>query len=369
MIATFGVFAGGYLMRPLGAVLLGHIGDRVSRKAALIVSVSLMTISTTAIALLPTYAVIGIGAPVLLTMLRLLQGLSVGGEYTGAVVLLGEAAPGNRRALFCSIVVASGVVGVLAASGAATIGSYALSTEAFDDWGWRLLYAPAPLVGVIGFLLRRGLVESAAINRPRSLPIVTTVKEHGRALLQVAGITAAAAIGNYMIFVYGPTYLTRDAGLPRSEALAITTVGNAALIVTIIAFAWLADRIGRRPVMLFGSIGLLLLPYPLFSLLRSGDLGLMIASQIAFAVLIGAIGGGLSAVMVELFPKAIRYTGTSLAYSIPLGILGGTTPLVATTLIDVTGSDISPVFYLMVAAAVCVVTVTLTPETKGRRLD
>ncbi|MCP4384061.1 MAG: MHS family MFS transporter, partial [Hyphomicrobiales bacterium] len=369
LIATFGVFAGGYLMRPIGAVILGHIGDRISRKAALVVSVTLMAASTTAIAVLPTYATIGIAAPIMLTLLRLLQGLSVGGEYTGAVVYVGEAAPKDHRALFCSIALASGVVGVLAASGAASVVADALTSQAFADWGWRLLYAPAPLIGLIGFLVRRGIAEDRMKAGRAQLPIIATVRNHGGSLLRVAGLTTASSVGNYMVFVYGPTYLTESVGLPRTEALTIATGGNAVLIAAIVGFAWLADRFGRRPVLLFGSIGLLVLSYPLFTLLHSGEPALVIVGQAAFAILIGAIGGAVSAVMVELFPRDVRYTGTSFAYGLTLGVLGGTTPLVATALIDVTGSAISPAFYLMFAAAVTVIAALLTPETRDRRFD
>ncbi|WP_421723091.1 MFS transporter [Bauldia sp.] len=369
LIAAFGVFAGGYLMRPIGAVILGHIGDRISRRAALMVAVNLMAVSTGAIALLPTYATIGIAAPIALTILRLLQGLSVGGEYTGAVVLLGEAAPARHRALFCSVALASGFVGILIASGATTLVVDALSDQAFSDWGWRLLYAPAPLLGVVGYVLRRRLAEVDMHTRSALLPIVATVREHDRALLRIAGIASASAIGNYMVFIYGPTFLTNTVGLPRSTALAATTAGNAALIVTVIGSAWVADRIGRRPMILSGAIGLLVLSYPLFMLLASGMAGLAVVGLLAFAVLIGTISGCFAAVMLELFPHAVRYTGTSVAYGLTFGIVGGTTPLVAISLIDATGNSMSPVFYLMAAAAICVVTVLLTPETRNRPFD
>jgi MHS family proline/betaine transporter-like MFS transporter len=367
LIATFGVFASGYLMRPVGAVVLGHIGDRVSRKAALILSTAMMAVATGAMAVLPTYQTIGIGAPLLLTALRLVQGLAVGGEYTGSVVLLVEAAPPNRRALLGTVALIGGTIGVMAASGAAALFAAALTPEQFVDWGWRLLYLPAPLLGIVGVLLRRRLVGEANAHVPR-LPIVAAVREQGRTLLRVIGICTATAISNYTVFIYGATYLIAIMKIPRAEALAATTAGNAALIVFALIFAWLADRIGRRPVMLFGSIGLLVASYPLFILLRGAMLP-PAAVMIGFSLFIGAIAGGLAAMITELFPRAIRYTGVSVGYGLALGILGGTTPLVVTSLIDLTGNDFTPAFYVMFAAAITAATVFFVPETRQRPLD
>jgi MHS family proline/betaine transporter-like MFS transporter len=201
-------------MRPVGAVVLGHIGDRVSRKAALILSTAMMAVATGAMAVLPTYQTIGIGAPLLLTALRLVQGLAVGGEYTGSVVLLVEAAPPNRRALLGTVALIGGTIGVMAASGAAALFAAALTPEQFVDWGWRLLYLPAPLLGIVGVLLRRRLVGEANAHVPR-LPIVAAVREQGRTLLRVIGICTATAISNYTVFIYGATYLIAIMKIPR----------------------------------------------------------------------------------------------------------------------------------------------------------
>jgi len=371
LIATFGVFASGYLMRPVGAVVLGHIGDRFGRRPALIVAVSVMAAASTAIAFVPTYETIGLAAPVLLTALRLLQGVAVGGEYTGALVLLVEAAPARRRALVAGAALAAGVVGVLLASGAAALASNLLSTEVFDDWGWRLLYAPAPLLGVVGVFLRRRLADSGVVEvaDARGLPIVVAIRDHWPSLLRVMGLTATNAVGNYTVFIYGATYLQTVAGLPETTALDINTATTAALLLLILLFAWLADRVGRRPVMIFGAGGMVLCSYPLFVLFGSGDPGLSLAAQLGFAILIGGMGGGAAATMCELFPRAVRYTGVSVGYGITFGLLGGTAPLVATSLIDITGNRLSPAFFVMLAAGIGLVALWYTPETRGRPLD
>ncbi len=371
LIAAFGVFASGYLMRPVGAVVLGHIGDRVGRRPALILAVAVMGAATAAIAVVPTYETIGLAAPILLTMLRLLQGVAVGGEYTGSVVFLFEAAPPHRQALVSGAALASGVVGVLCASGAAALLTNLLDTDAFTDWGWRLLYAPAPLLGVVGVLLRRRIGDTD-IDRgaeERGVPIVAVLRDYRPALLKVMGLTAINAVGNYTVFIYGSTYLQTVAGLSPAMALDINTATTAILLVLILSFAWLADRIGRRPVMIFGALGSVVCTYPLFVLFGTGSPLLAFVAQVGFAVCIGAVGGGAAATMCALFPRAVRYTGVSVGYGLTFGVLGGTAPLVATSLIDVTGNHLSPAFYMMLAAAITLIALWRIPETKDRPLD
>jgi MFS transporter, MHS family, proline/betaine transporter len=370
LIAAFGVFAGGYLMRPVGAIILGHIGDRVGRRRALIIAVSVMAVATAAIAIVPTYETIGLAAPILLTALRLLQGVAVGGEYTGSVVFLVESSPVRRRALIGGAGLASGGVGVLCASGAAALLTNLLSVDAFTDWGWRLLYAPAPLLGFVAVFLRRRLAMNGVDRgaEERGLPIVVVVRDHWPSLLKVMGLTAANAVGNYTVFIYGATYLQTVAGLPAATALDINTAATAVLFVLVLAFAWLADRIGRRPVMLFGAVGAIVCTYPLFTLFGNGDPTLAFVAQVGFAIFIGAVGGGAAATMCELFPRSVRYTGVSVGYGVTFGLLGGTAPLVATGLIDVTGDRLSPALYMMLAAGITLVALWRIPETRDRGL-
>ncbi|MGF1470690.1 MAG: MFS transporter [Rubrobacteraceae bacterium] len=364
LLATFGIFATGYLMRPVGAIVLGHVGDHYSRKAGLIVSVSLMTVATGAMAFLPTYQSIGILAPVLLTVLRLVQGFAVGGEYTGSIVLLAESAPPNRRALLACLALVSGTLGVMAASGAAALFTVLLTSEQFSAWGWRLLYAPTPLLGIVGLFLRRRLTASLDL-RPSRLPIVAVMRQHRTALLKVIGLVAALAVGNYTTLVYGATYLTTTVGVKASEALTATTVGNFALVVSALTSAVLTDRFGRRPVMLGAASALLALAYPLYALLHSSTWS-PVLTMTCFGLLVGLVGGALAVWMTEIFPRAVRYTGVSLGYGLAIGILGGTTPLIATTGLDITRDPLFPALYIMLAAAVTLVTAYFTPETKGK---
>ena len=371
LIATFGVFAGGYLMRPIGGILLGHIGDRVSRKSALIISVTAMSVATSAIAVLPDYTQIGFAAPLLLTVLRLFQGLAVGGEYTGAVVFLVEAAPSNRRAFFASIALAAGTVGVLLASGAVAFASFLMDPAMFESWGWRLLYAPAPILGIAGLLLRMKLQipEQETPVQTRETPVVEVLRNHWRSLSRLIALAGAGGIANYTVFVYGATYMETVANLPRSVALNINTAALATLIVFVVTAAWISDRVGRRPVMLISLFCVAASAVPLFLALRSGDVALSLGSLVVFAVFLGGCAGALSGIMCELFPRAVRYTGTSLGYSLAVGIGGGTAPLIAEALFAATGNSLSPGYYVLFAALIGAAVMLITPETRGKLPD
>jgi MHS family proline/betaine transporter-like MFS transporter len=374
LIAAFGVLAAGYFMRPVGGLLIGHIGDRMGRKPALTLSIAMMAVPTGLIAVLPDYAAIGIAAPLLLTLIRLVQGVSVGGEYTGSIVFLTEHAPRARRALVGSAGLISGNCGVLLASAVAALLSTALPADDLADWGWRLAFLPGPIIGVVGIVLRRHIHEVDRLPGPDErgaarTPIGEVLRDHRKAMIELFALSAAIGVAYYIAFVYLTTYLSDVVGSPRAEALDMNTAAIVFLILCMPGFAWLSDRIGRRPVMLAGSGGLALLSYPLFLLLHSGDARLELAGDFSFAFLIAAFGGPAAARMVELFPHRVRFTGVSVGYSLPMGVIGGSTPLVATWLIAETGNPFSPAFYLMAFALLGVVALLFTPETNRRDLD
>ena len=373
LIAAFGVFAAGYFMRPIGALWIGHIGDRHGRRAALTISILLMAIPTGLIALLPTYASAGLLAPILLTLLRLLQGISVGGEYTGSGVFLVEQAADSKRGFYGSLASSSGIAGLVLASAVVTIMTNQMTEAVVSDWGWRLAFIPGPVIGVIGYLLRRHVQDSPSSSETddRTLvpvPIVETLRDHKAALIKVSAISASYGVSFYMVFVYLTTYLTDIVKAARTDVLDMNTAAMTLLIVLIPVFGRLSDKIGRRPVLLIGSVGLVLASYPLFMLLHSTDPVLEWIGDFAFAVLIAAFVGPNTAMMSEMFPHRVRYTGVSVAYSLPMGVLGGSTPLIATWLIEVTGNDLSPSIYLIIFAAVGVAAVLALPETRHRPL-
>ncbi|MEM7442011.1 MAG: MFS transporter [Pseudomonadota bacterium] len=368
ILATFGVLAAGYIMRPLGGILLGHVGDRAGRRFALSLSIILMAVPTSLIAVLPTFDAIGIAAPIVLTILRLLQGLSVGGEYMGSVVFVAERAPKRRRGLAASVCSTSGSVGILVASAVATLLGAVMAEDTLNDWGWRLPFAAGLLLGGIGFLLRRHIQEiGPALGgsyEPPRMPIFIVVRDHLPTVLRTFALAGFMGALFYVTFVYLTTYLTEVVGTGRSAVLEINTVAMIVLVIVMPLFGLLSDRIGRKPVIIGSAVGTLVLSYPLFLLLHSGNVGLEVVGDLGLAVLMGASLGPMPALMAELYPKEIRYSATAFSYNLPVAIFGGTAPLIATFLVAETGNDYSPAFYLIVMAVIGLAALMLTPETK-----
>ncbi|MEO1224551.1 MAG: MFS transporter [Pseudomonadota bacterium] len=373
ILATFGVLAAGYFMRPLGGVLIGHVGDRAGRRVALMLSIALMAIPTSLIAVLPSFETIGIAAPIILTVLRLLQGLSVGGEYMGSVVFIAERSPRRRRGMAASVCSTSGTVGILIASAVAALLQALVTEEALNEWAWRLPFLAGLLLGFVGFMLRRHMSDvGKAVGgtyEPPRLPILIVVRDHFPTVLRAFGITALISAGFYIVFVYLTTYLTEVVGTDRGVALDMNTVAMVLVVIVMPGFGWLTDRIGRKPVMIASAVLFLVLSYPLFVMLHSGNLVWEIVGDLIFAVLVGASLGPLPALMTELYPREVRYSATAFSYNLPVAIFGGTAPLIATFLVTETGNDYSPAFYLMALSVVGLIALIFTPETKDRELN
>ena len=270
LMATFGVFAAAFLARPFGSVVFGHVGDRFGRRSALILSVTLMATTTTLVGLLPTYETIGAAAPILLVALRLLQGLSVGGEHTTSVIFLVEHAPPKRKALYGSFAVVAVAVGTLLGSAVGALLEILLEPAALSAWGWRIPFLLGAVLGVATFILRRSIAADAPAAR-QDLPIVRLFREDWRELLRGIGISATTAVTFYLTFVYLITYIERIDALSASTALRINTINMAALIVVFLASGLLADRIGLKAVLVAGAVCAIVFPWPLFLLLESGD--------------------------------------------------------------------------------------------------
>ena len=360
LIAAFGVFAAGFAMRPLGSLIFGHIGDKRGRKLALTSSVMVMAVPTFLIGILPTYEQVGRLAPILLVLLRLVQGLSVGGEYTTSSIFLVERAVTGRRGFLGSFVPLGATCGVLLGSMAGAVVTTILDHGAVDSWGWRLAFLLGLLVGGIGFVIRRQLADDRAAPggvAPASSPVRDAFRSQWRTILRVVGLNAAGAVAYYMSFVYVTTYLRQIDFIAASKALDINTIAVLALALTIVPMGMLSDRIGRRPVLLAATGGLFVLALPLFWMLHHTDAAIILIGQIGFALLNAAYWGPSTATMVELVPGHIRCTVMSVGYNLGLAILGGATPLVAVYVVQRSGDDLSPAFLIMAAAAVsfCVI--------------
>jgi MHS family proline/betaine transporter-like MFS transporter len=377
LLNTFGVFAAGFLMRPLGAILFGHLGDRMGRKWALGLSVLLMAVPTALVGLLPTYNQVGLAAPLLLLLVRLLQGLSVGGEYVGSMSYLAESAEPGRRGFDSSWCNVSGALGGMIGGGLAAVLTRVLTNEQVMEWGWRLPFFLSIPGGLASWRLRQSIAESPCFTQVRHagqvarVPLRESLRSDRAAFLTIAGLSLMASIGWYLPWVWLVTWLDdiNQPPMPQWEALTSNTLAGAVLIVLTPLGGALSDRLGRKPVILAGSVGYLVLTYPMFLWMSQGTFAAALGGQLVSAVLSALYGGASLAAFVELFPTRTRYSGLALSYNATAAICGGTTPLVATWLIDVTGSNLSPTFYLMAAALGTSLAALAMPERSNQPLS
>jgi len=360
-LAAFGTFAAGFVMRPVGGALFGWIGDRYGRKQALIGSVMAMAFPSFLVALLPDAASIGLLAPVLLVLLRLIQGIAVGGEYMASAVFLVEGAESGRRGWMGSWGPFGASAGVLLGSAAGAVVNLALPPEAVLAWGWRIPFAVGVLVALGGLWIRRHYVERVPQQMPAKSPVGEAFRSHWRTMAHLVVLISGLSVGFYTTFVYAATWLHQVAGVRESVALGINTAAMGLLLV-VSPFAGLAsDRYGRRPLLIWTAGGLALFAYPLMALMARGTWGAIFAGEAGLALLIGTAGGALPAAMAELTPWRVRCTVLSVGYNVGMALLGGTTPLVATWLIARTGHPLAPAVYLAAAAGLAFIGAILLP--------
>ena len=264
LLAAFGVFALGYLVRPIGGALIGHIGDRYGRRNALTVSIAAMAIPTFLMGLLPGYETLGLLAPIALILLRMIQGLSVGGEYTSSMVFMVEQAPVGRRGLMGALTGCGTTLGILAGSGVGAATAAAMSTEALDAWGWRVPFLLGILVGIAGFFLRRHVTDDAKAVHTEKSPFVETMRHHWRLVAWLAAISVFNAVSFYVMFVYVASWLQTADGISPAHALEINTASMFILLPVLVLSGWLSDRFGRRPILLISVIAALVVAVPLF---------------------------------------------------------------------------------------------------------
>jgi MFS transporter, MHS family, proline/betaine transporter len=361
--SAFGVFALGYLMRPVGGALVGHIGDKFGRRAALTFSVAAMAIPTFLIGLLPGYATLGLLAPAALTLLRMVQGLSVGGEYTSSMVFLVERAPEGRRGFMGALTACGATAGILLGSAVGAGFAASMSTAALESWGWRIPFLLGLVVGIAGYFLRRHVLEAAPLGRRKRAPVVETLHDHWGVVLGFAGLSVFNAVGFYVGFVYLVSWLQSADGIPPSRALEINSLSMAIMLPVVIAAGLLSDRFGRKPLLIvacaFGFVGAI----PLFLLMHHPSALLAQFGQLGLVLIVGLYVGTLPAVLVEAAPPQVRCTAVSLGYNVCLGVIGGLTPLVAAWLVERTGDEIAPAFLVMAAAVVTLVTLVRFRET------
>lgn len=366
LLATFAVFGVGFVIRPLGAVVIGRIGDVKGRKAAMMITIMMMAAGTVMIALIPSYATIGIAAPALLVLARLLQSFSVGGEFATSIAFIVEWAPAKKRGLYGSFQQISTVSGLLLGSGVAALLNTIIEPAAMESWGWRVPFLVGGLIGFVGLYMRRNVDETPAYEQAQAQPV------EAPAASDISPVAAAAkafgfaiiwTVSFYIFLFYMPTFTQRYAGLSRAEALWSNTAGLLLLAICIPLMGALSDRIGRKPLLLTCCAIFLILPYPLFQMMQGGSLIAILLIQLLVGASIALYAGPAPATMVEIFRTKTRSTYMSIGYALAATIFGGFAPFIATWLISVTGSPISPTFYVMAAAAISAIAVLGLRET------
>ncbi|MEU1259282.1 MFS transporter [Streptomyces chartreusis] len=363
LVKTYASFALAFFFRPVGAALFGRLGDRIGRRPVLILVITLMTVATMLIGALPTYATVGALAPWLLTFLRVLQGLSAGGEFGGAVSVMTEFAPPGRRGLYGSWQSFTVALGLLGGAGVAALLATALSEEQLGDWGWRLPFLLTLPLGLGALWLRLRLDETPAFREERQAERPPAREVAGAIALGAGRIMGWAAAG-YTFLVVLPSYLQSTLDASFQQALIATVLANFGFAVTIVPAGLLSDRFGRRPVMLTGAVLVVLLAVPLLNLLQDPGVSLTVKGAAVWGAgaVVGLMAGPGPAMLAELFPTNVRCTGLGLAYALSNAVFSGCAGLIITETIERTGSVDIPAYYAAATCAVSVLALAWTPR-------
>ena len=360
------MFGVGFVFRPLGGVIIGAYADRAGRRPAMLITIVLITIGTMGLALTPSYASIGIAAPIIVIVCRLVQGLALGGEVGPASVFLIEAAPPGKRGFYSSWQLASQGLAVLAA-GLLGLGlSLLLDKASLASWGWRVPFVLCVLLIPVALYLRRAMPETLELGvKPRPARLLDHARLILLAVLIILGGTVATYVANYMT-----TYAIATLHLPAATALTATVVGGVALFGGALVGGWLADRYGRRGVMLWPRVLLTLTTWPLFLLLaRHPSATTLYAATIVLTALTAISSAASLVVIPELLPRSIRATGLSIAYAVGVSLFGGTTQFIVTWLLRVTDDPTSPAWYVTATSLITLAAMWVIPESRDRELD
>lgn len=369
-LATFGV---GFAVRPLGGVLLGMYGDRVGRRRALSVTIVLMAIGTGMIGLLPTYAAIGLGAPILIMVARMIQGISAGGEFSGATTMLIEFAPANRRGLFGSFQMCSQALSISCGAAIAWLLTSQLDPAQFESWGWRLPFLFGVLVGPVGWLIRSRIDESPefvafarATGHGAQRTAKTTLRElfgnHARAMVAGMGICVVGTVSSYVFNFFIPIFAKQQLGIPATEANLSTFLSTAIVVALCPLTGHLSDKYGRKAVLLPGILGYGVTAWLLFRyFVAAPSFYSLLTMQVGVSFFMSLIWGPAPVALTEIFPVGVRSTGAALAYNFSAMIFGGLAPFINTWLVKVTGSNLTPIYYVEVSVLIGIVGTCLLP--------
>ncbi|MFF7897507.1 MFS transporter [Streptomyces sp. NPDC088817] len=375
LLSTFGAFAAAFLVRPLGGMVFGPLGDRVGRQKVLAFTMIMMAVGTFAIGLIPSYATIGVGAPLLLLAARLVQGFSTGGEYAGASTFIAEFAPDKRRGFLGSWLEFGTLAGYIGGAGLVTLMTALLSSDQMTSWGWRIPFLVAGPMGIIGLYLRMRLEETPAFaaeadkceSRPK-VPLREMIAGQWKALLLCVGLVLVFNVTDYMLLSYMPSYLTSVLKYDETHGLLVVLCVMALMMIVQPFAGALTDRVGRRPVIAAGCAGFLFLSVPALLLIRQGSLAAVGLGMAALGLLLVCFTAAMPSALPALFPTRVRYGSLSIGFNISVSLFGGTTPLVVTALIGATGNLMMPAYYMMAASLIGGAAVWFMAESAGRPL-
>ncbi|MCH7518112.1 MAG: MFS transporter [Candidatus Dadabacteria bacterium] len=374
ILSTFLIFALSFLFRPLGSLIVASIGDRFGRKNAFILTVTLMTFPTVLIGLLPTYGSIGITATVLLVILRIAQALSVGGERSATLSLFTELAPPNLKGLYGSMSLFGTTTGILLASAVCGLVSSSMSPEDLISWGWRIPFLLGSITGIAAFVLRKTVEESAIFReliesgKASKSPIKESLMKHWRPVLIILSATIMFAVSFYLIFIYIITFGIRFGGMPLSQILNINTINLALVTLLIPLGAYFSDRVGRKPALIIGCVGMIFVGIFFFNIFAGESITNKIIIQLTGGIFMVIFAGAFAPFMVESFPTRVRMSGISLGNVIGFSVFGGSAPLVASYLISSTNDINAPGIYLAVCSIISLIAVLTIKETYKNEL-
>jgi len=382
MIAALGTFSVPFLLRPLGGLFFGALGDKYGRQKVLAATIVIMSLSTFAIGLIPSYASIGIWAPILLLLCKMAQGFSVGGEYTGASIFVAEYAPDRKRGFLGSWLDFGSIAGFVLGAGVVVLISSILGEADFESWGWRLPFFLALPLGIIGLYLRHALEETPAFQQHMDkmeqgdreglthgpkVSFKEVATKHWRSLLTCIGIVAATNVTYYMLLTYMPSYLSHNLHYKENSGVLIIIAIMVGMLFVQPFIGFVSDEIGRKPFIIAGSIGLLFLSIPAFMLITSGKIGLIFAGLLILAVILNFFIGVMASTLPAMFPTHLRYSALASAFNVSV-LIAGVTPTAVAWLVESTDNLYMPAYYLMVFAVAGLVTGLTMKETANKPL-
>jgi MHS family proline/betaine transporter-like MFS transporter len=369
-LATFAI---SFLVRPIGGLFWGPLGDRLGRKTVLALTIIMMSVATLLVGLLPTYASIGLWAPALLIVLRLVQGFSTGGEYGGAATFMAEYAPDKKRG-FCGSFLEFATLAGFSLGALLMLGcSFLLGNEAMHAWGWRLPFLIAAPLGLIGFYLRARmedtpvfleLEQSAEKRQHARVSLKELLTEFWKPLLLLGGLVVALNVVNYVLLAYMPTFMQKQLGMSENMSLLVPLIGMLAMMVFLPFAGTFSDRVGRKNVWWFSLIGLFVAAVPMFLLMTHGTVGALIGFAVLGLLYVPQLAS-ISAMFPAMFPTQVRYAGMAIAYNVSTSIFGGTAPMVNEWLIGRTGNNLIPAYYMMASCVIGALALIFVTETTG----